>query len=354
MKRKFTVLMLCLAMIFVCSCQNGGSDDLASGPSLVSVSFDISSYGPSYAVSVEGGRGSVSSVYYTATPQWAGSENAYGKRDAWTQVTAFGGTTGTIGLFQQGQWTFDIQVRSAKGAVLYTGTKTAYVNASGTPVVFDVTPAFDGTMKGTITVDVDANRVVASGDKLVISYGSVANRATATGTITVEPNELEPSGSSTVTKADFDIKTIDNLAAGMYWVKLEYKNGDNTVGAAALDVTVDGGETAAITGTLDYGLFQNASLSVNGLAVLNLTLAAKNNSEEAVTQIAKNQTVTFTCTATPADGAAYQWYINGALMPGNAATYSWTPSAAQFANIACSVTRGKIAMSINMDFTVTD
>lgn len=341
--------MLCLAMIFVCSCQNGGSDDLASGPSLVSVSFDISSNGPSYAVSSSGGRGSVSSVYYKARPQWAGSENAYGKRDAWTPVTAFGGTTGTIGLFQQGQWTFDIQVRSAKGAVLYTGTETAYVNASGTPVVFDVTPAFDGTMKGTITVDVDANRVVPSGDKLVISYGSVEDTANAIETITVAPN-----GSSTETKADFDKETIDNLAAGMYWVILEYKNGDNPVGSAPLYVTVDGGETVAITGTLDYGLFQNASLSVNGLAVLNLTLAAKNNSEEAVTQIAKNQTVKFTCTATPADGAAYQWYINGALMPGNAATYSWTPSAAQFANIACSVTRGKIAMSINMDFTVTD
>ena len=349
MKRKFTVLMLCLAMIFVCSCQNGGSDDLASGPSLVSVSFDISSYGPDRTVSVTGGRGSVSSVYYMATPEWAGSENAYGKRDAWTQVTDFGGTTGTIGLFQQGLWTFDIQVRSAKGAVLYTGTKTAYVNASGTPVVFDVTPAFDGTMKGTITVDVDATRVVASGDKLVISYGSVADRVNATETITVNPN-----GSSTAIKADFDIKTINNLAAGMYWVKLEYKNGDNTVGAAALDVTVDGGETAAITGTLDYGQFQNASLSVNGLAMLELTLEAKNNSAVSVTQIAENQTVTFTCTATPSDGATYQWYINGALMPGNAATYSWTPTEAQFANIACSVTRGKIAMSINMDFTVTD
>lgn len=349
MKRKFTVLMLCLAMIFVCSCQNGGSDDLASGPSLVSVSFDISSYGPDRTVSVTGGRGTVSTVYYKATPQWAGSENAYGKRDAWTPVTAFGGTTGTIGLFQQGQWRFDIQVRSANNAVLYTGTETAYVNASGTPVVFDVTPAFDGTMPGTITVDVDATRVVASGDKLVISYGSVADRVNATETITVNPN-----GSSTVTKADFDIKTINNLAAGMYWVKLEYKNGDNTVGAAALDVTVDGGETAAITGTLDYGQFQNASLSVNGLAMLELTLEAKNNSAVSVTQIVENQTVTFTCTATPSDGATYQWYINGALMPGNAATYSWTPTEAQFANIACSVTRGKIAMSINMDFTVTD
>ncbi len=341
--------MLCLAMIFVCSCQNGGSDDLASGPSLVSVSFDISSYGPDRTVSLSGGRGSVSSVYYKATPQWTGSENAYGKIGDWTQVAAFEGTTGTIGLFQQGQWTFDIQVRSAKGAVLYTGTETAYVNASGTPVVFDVASAFDDTMKGTITVDVDATRVVASGDKLLISYGSVDDRADADDTITVVPN-----GSSTETKADFDKETIDNLAAGMYWVKLEYKNGDNTVGAAALDVTVDGGETAAITGTLDYGLFQNASLSVNGLAVLNLTLAAKNNSDEAVTQIAKNQTVTFTCTATPADGATYQWYINGALMPGNEATYSWTPSAAQFANIACSVTSGNIAKSISMDFTVTD
>ncbi len=341
--------MLCLAMIFVCSCQNGGSDDLASGPSLVSVSFDISSYGPSYAVSVTGGRGSVSSIYYKATPQWAGSENAYGKRDAWTQVTEFGGTTGTIGLFQQGQWTFDIQVRSAKGAVLYTGTETAYVNASGTPVVFDVSPAFDDTMKGTITVDVDAKRVVASGDKLVISYGSVEDTANAIETITVVPN-----GSSTAEKADFDKETIDNLAAGMYWVNLEYKNGDNPVGTVPLYVTVDGGETAAITGTLDYGLFQTPSLSVNGLAVLTLTLAAKNNSDEAVTQIAKNQTVTFTCTAVPADGATYQWFINGAPMPGNEATYSWTPSAAQFANIACGVTSGNIAMSINMDFTVTD
>lgn len=348
MKRKFTILMLCLAMIFVCSCQNGGSDDLASGPSLVSVSFDISSYGPSYAVSVTGGRGTVSTVYYKADPEWTDGD-AYGKVTEWAQADSFSNTSGTLGLFQQGQWKFDIEVRSANGAVLYTGTKTAYVNASGTPVEFDVEPAFDDTMKGKITVDVTANRVVASGDKLVITYGPTSNRASGT-TINADPN----GSSSTATVADFDVQTINNLVAGTYWVKLEYKNGDNTVGAAALDVTVDGGETAAITGTLDYGLFQNASLSVNGLAVLELTLVAKNNSDAAVIQIAKNQTVTFTCTATPADGAAYQWYINGALMPGNEATYSWTPSAAQFANIACSVTSGKIAKSISMDFTVTD
>lgn len=352
MKKSLGVLfVLWLAMVFVCSCQNGtGSDDIASGPSLVSVSFDINSYGPSYAVSVAGGRGTVSTVYYTATPKW--TDDAYGKVTEPTRADSFSNSSGILGLFAQGQWKFDIEVRSANDAVLYTGTKTAYVNASGTPVQFDVEPAFDG--EGTITVDVDATRVVASGDKLVISYGTVDDRANADGTITVEPDELEPSGSSTATKADFDTKTIGNLPAGMYWVKLEYKNGDNTVGAAALDVTVDGGETAAITGTLDYGLFQNASLSVNGLAVLNLTLAAKNNSEEAVTQIAKNQTVTFTCTATPPDDATYQWYINGALMPGDAPTYSWTPSAAQFINIACSVTSGNIAKSISMDFTVTD
>lgn len=343
-------LVLCLAMMFVCSCQNGDSAADVAGGALykVNLSVELPADGPQRTISVSGGSVSGELTYwYKATPNWT-NDAVVGKVAEFTQITSY--TEGKdLGYFQQGQWTFDIQVRSAKGAVLYTGTETAYVNASGTPVVFDVAPAFDDTMPGTITVDVDATRVVASGDKLVISYGSVANRATATETITVAPN-----GSSTETKADFDKETIDGLAAGMYWVKLEYKNGDNTVGAATLDVTVDGGETAAITGTLDYGHFQNASLSVNGLAVLELTLAAKNNSDEAVTEIVENQTVKFTCTATPSDGAAYQWYINGALMPGNEATYSWTPSEAQFANIACAVTRGNIAMSINMDFTVTE
>lgn len=348
MKRKFTVLMLCLAMIFVCSCQNsGGSDDLASGPSLVSVSFDIDSYGPSYAVSVAGGRGTVSDVYYKANPKWTNGD-AYGKVTEWTEADLFSGSEGTLGLFAQGQWQFDIQVRSENGAVLYTGTKTEYINAGNHALTFNVTPAFDGT--GSITVDVTANRVVASGDKLVITYGPTSDRDVESDTTTTL-DDVVPNGSSTATVADFDVQTINNLAAGMYWVKLEYKNGASVVGAATVDLTLDGGETAAISGTINYGEFQTTTLTINGLKTLQLEFA----SNPAGSEVESDESVTFTCSATPSNGSSYQWYVNGVLQTGKTEpTFTWTPSEAQYANISCSVVNGSIAASVSKDFTVIE
>lgn len=336
-------LVLCLAMMFVCSCQDGDSAADVAGGALykVNLSVELPADGPQRSISVSGGSVSAGLTYwYKATPLWTwpGSENAPGKTNGFVQIADYAAEK-DLGYFQQGQWTFDVQVKSGVN-VVYAGSTTVYINAANTPVAVTVSRGGAGVGKGIIAFDtITAARVNAdlASNKVLMEYGLVGQAKTADQTVTCASDS--PSLS-------FEIADVENLAAGNYWVKLTYLNNTSVVGSAIVNFTLDAGHTATVSGNLEEGEFQTALITINGIS--SLTLSEITNSVSA-------GVVTFTCTATPADGAAYQWYINGEKVnDATESSYAWSPDAKQNASITCTVTRGNIVASKSITYRVTE
>lgn len=332
-------LVLCLAMMFVCSCQNGDSAADVAGGALykVNLSVELPADGPQRTISVSGGSVSGELTYwYKATPNWT-NDAVVGKVAEFTQITSY--TEGKdLGYFQQGQWTFDVQVKSGVN-VVYTGTTTVYINAANTPVAVTVTRGGAGVGTGTIAFDtITAARVNAdlASNKVLMEYGLVGQAKTADQTVTC---------ASDVQNLSFEITDI-TPAAGNYWVKLTYLNNTSVVGSAIVNFTLDAGHTATIAGNLEEGYHQIGLITINGISSLSLS-----EIESDVT----DGVVTFTCTATPADGATYQWFVNGEKVNGEtASTFEWEPDAYQNASITCTATRGNIVVSKSITHQVTE
>lgn len=337
-KNLFVLFVLCLSILFVCSCQNGDSTaDVAAALYKVNLSVELPADGPQRTISVSGGSVSAGLTYwYKATPQWANSENAFGKTD-FVQIADYAAGM-ELGYFQQGQWKFDVQVKSGEN-VVYAGATTVYINAEDTPVAVTVSRGGEGVGKGKIAFDtITAARVNATlgHNKVLMEYGLVGEAATADQTVTCADDS--PSLS-------FEIADVENLAAGNYWVKLTYLNDTAEVGSAIVNFTLDAGQTATISGNLEEGVFQTALITINGISSLTLS---------EITSTVNAGVVTFTCTATPDDGAAYQWYINGEKVnDATSSSYAWSPVAKQNASITCTATRGNIVASKSITYQVT-
>ncbi len=339
-KNLFVLFVLCLSILFVCSCQNGDSTTDVAGSALykVNLSVELPADGPQRTISVSGGSVSGELTYwYKATPQWAGSENAFGKTAEFVEIEDYAAEK-DLGYFQQGQWTFDVQVKSGEN-VVYAGATTVYINAEDTPVAVTVSRGGEGVGTGKIAFDtITAARVNATleHNKVLMEYGLVGQVKTADQTVTCASDS--PSLS-------FEIADVEDLAAGNYWVKLTYLNDTAEVGSAIVNFTLDAGQTATISGNLEEGEFQTALITINGIS--SLTLSDISSSVTA-------GVVTFNCTATPADGAAYQWYINGEKVnDATSSSYAWSPDAYQNASITCTATRGNIVASKSITYQVT-
>ncbi len=345
MKKNLIVLLLCMAMIFVCSCQNGtGSDDIAGGALYkVNLSVELPADGPQRTISVSGGSVSGELTYwYKATPNWT-NENVFGKTAGFVEIEDYAAEK-DLGYFQQGQWTFDVQVKSGAN-VVYTGAATTvYINAANTPVEVTVTRGGAGVGTGTIAFDtITAAKInpTLNLNKVLMEYGLVGQDAD------LETNQTKTCAADSPSLS-FEIDDVEGLAAGNYWVKLTYLNNTAEVGSAIVNFTLDAGQTATISGNLVEGEFQTALITINGISS-SFTLSEIESSVDA-------GVVTFTCTATPAGETTYQWYINGDAV-GSATTvpsYEWSPTAYQNASITCTATRGNIVVSKSITYQVTE
>lgn len=351
MKKSLGVLfVLWLAMVFVCSCQNGvGTDDTAGSVAVykVNLSVELPADGPQRTISVSGGSNLAGYTYlYEARPQWDDSENAaFGKTNGFVNIENYAAGK-DLGYFQQGQWTFNVAVKSGE-IVVYEGSETVYINAANTTVEVDVTR---GAEKGKIAFgEITAARVnpTLASNKVLMEYGLFGSSSVIA--------EQEVTCASDSQNLSFVIAPVNNLAAGNYWVKLTYLNDpspDNStlddaseVGSAIVNFTLDAGQTATVSGNLEEGVFQTALITLNGISSLSLT---------DITSSVTSGVVTFTCTATPADGAEYQWYINGKKVNGaTSSSYAWSPDAKQNASITCTATRGHIVASKVITYQVT-
>lgn len=350
---------LLLALMTVCSCENGGNPYIQEGP-VYRVGLSVNSAdgilgpGPLRNISVSGlsvHDPASYKYYFRALPQWAGSENAYGIISEFTLIENY--TAGKeLGYFSQGQWLFEIQVKKTEsGPVIYTGSNKLYVNAPDTSVSVTVTRGGESELKSTVTVSgLTANRVAGSGDSVEIKYGLTSDHETPLGTVS-----LNAAAGSTATTAMFDAHSVTELNPGSYWFTFVYKNGIIPVGGASVSFTLDGGESVTLSGDLNYAVFQAALLTINGVSALDVSLSATNSNSEPVTQIERGNPVTFTCTANPSDGASYMWYVNGIYQSGApGSVFEWLPTQEQFSNIACSVTQGTVSVSTGVNISVTN
>lgn len=350
MKKNLIVLLLCLSILFVCSCQNGtGSDDIAGGALYkVNLSVELPADGPQRTISVSGGSVAAGDLtyWYKATPNWTNGD-AFGKVAEFTQIADYAAET-ELGPFQQGQWKFDVQVKKAiiqdetiiGYNVIYEGSVTEYINAPDKAVIVVVDRDGTNVAKGTIDFgEIKAARVnpTLNLNKVVMEYGIVGESAIGDPTTVTCASDIQD--------LSFNIADITNLAAGNYWVKLTYKNGDAVIGSSYYAFTLEGGETAAVTGNLVEGEFQTALITINGISSLSLT---------EITNSVSAGVVTFTCTATPSADTTYQWYINGEKVVGaTESSYAWSPDAKQNASITCTATHGNIVASKSITYQVT-
>ena len=361
MKKRMTVfLFLCLAMMFVCSCQNGDSTADVAGGALykVNLSVELPADGPQRTISVNGGSVTGELTYwYKATPNWTAGD-AYGKTYEIVNDESVHGFVQIedyeyeeerdLGYFQQGQWTFDVQVRKAS-TVIYAGSTTVYINAEETPVEVDVTRGGAGVGTGTIAFgEITAARVNATLNlnKVVMEYGLVGQAKAG------EQEVKCPSRDPENYPDDPDLQNLSFViapvspAAGNYWVKLTYYNNTSVVGRSIVNFTLDAGETATIAGTLEEGVFQTALITITGISSLSLSNIIDNE---------RDGVVTFRCEALPADDVTYQWFINGVAVDGATSyEYTWTPTAYQNASITCTATRGNIVASKSITYKVTE
>lgn len=101
-KNLFVLFVLCLSILFVCSCQNGtGSDDIAGGALYkVNLSVELPADGPQRTINVSGGSVSGGLTYwYNATPNWTNGD-AVGKTDGFVNIVDYEAETVLDNLFQ--------------------------------------------------------------------------------------------------------------------------------------------------------------------------------------------------------------------------------------------------------------
>ncbi len=169
------ILILSLALI---GCSDGSS--ATNGPVKVSLAVDSSSGTAEKVVNVTVDT-SVLAYYYSATPLWTSSDftNIQGATDGYVKIPSYSEGV-SIGLFAQGKWHFDVQVKliedgvtEANWKLVYTGSVEQYINADNNTVEVLVSKNTDEN--GFVTIDVikaptvDGDNDGTPSDKLIIS-----------------------------------------------------------------------------------------------------------------------------------------------------------------------------------------
>ena len=320
MKRFFAHILVFLLALILTGCSDGSSD--ASGPVEVSLSVGSSSGVASRIVTVnEAIDTSKLAYYYSASPLWTADEfaSAKGTTDGFQRIPTFSNGM-SLGLFAQGKWHFEVVVKLIDAEVaesdwilVYSGNVDQYVSAASSVVAVPVTKNREAN--GAVTISVKAPTVDEDYDNLSITYEGTASGSIAAGNI----NTSRSDGYTTFTVA----KT--SLRSGEYTFFLTYNDGTSDVGGAVVSLNITPGMTAAISGTVEAGIWQNETVALTGVHSFGIQLTAANNKIE----IPKNGSLVYTCAKTPGslDIATYAWYVNGVLQNGQtSSTYTLTAS----------------------------
>lgn len=329
MKRFFAyILILFLALSFT-GCSDGES---GNGPVEVSLAVGSSSGTASRVVTVkETIDTSKLAYYYSASPLWTANEfaSAQGATDGFQRILSFSNGM-SLGLFAQGKWHFEVvvklidaEVAESNWTLVYSGSVDQYINADSSIVAVPVTKNTEAN--GAVTITVKAPTVDEDNDNLSITYDG-----TRSGSI--------PAGNIGVSRSDgFTTFTVSKttLLSGEYTFMLTYNDGTGDVGGAVVSVNITPGMTAAISGSVESGLWQNETVALTGLHSFGIQLSAAGNKIE----IRKNESLVYTCTKTPGslDIDTYAWYVNGVLQNGQTAS-TFTLVASRFDCDYCLVT----------------
>lgn len=304
----FVYIFILLIALSLTGCTDSGSSDNDS----VQVSLSVSSDSLNRIVSVDDSVNFSSfSIYYKATPQWTGSDfaSAQGAVASFQKINSYYSGI-SLGYFAQGSWLFEVEARLASDEtiVVFSGSAETYISTGNRNVVINLYRS--STDQGTVSITVLAPSV-SENDVLRIDY-------TGADTGTVDSNDIVISRSGgedrwttfTLTDASFD--------AGLYTFFLTYNNGTADVGGAVVAVNVNAGMSAAITGTVETGVWQEHTMTLTGLNIFSISVTAGNGIEE----IKENGgTVLYTCTKTgELNIRSYQWYVNGAPQAGATGT----------------------------------
>lgn len=324
----FICLLVLILSLALTGCTNGNFD--TSGPVKVSLAVDQSSGTATKVVNVTVDT-SVLKYYYSATPLWTSSDftNIQGATDGYVEIGNY--TTGAdIGLFAQGKWRFDVQVKLADETLVYSGTVEQYINADNTTV--EVLVSANTTVNGFVTINVKAPTVYGDGvgtvsDKLIITY-----EGPVSGSIAEEDIEISHSEGNdrwtTFTVSETELK------AGDYIFFLTYNDGTSDVGGAIKSVSIIPGVTADISGTIETGPWKDETFKLTTGNPLEIKISADK------TEVPKTGSATYTCTKVAGpEITTYSWYVNWELQDGQtASTFTLTASDYESFGDYCTVT----------------
>ena len=278
--------------------------------------------------------------YYKATPKWT-------PRDG---IDIEGVTNGFVQFnpasfsddFSLGKWEFEVEIRSntENKVILYkTGTVSPiYVDANTKVITVSVDKQMNGT--GYVTVDIYAP-TIADDEKVIFYYGKIGAKEIS----------VELTGTK-ITEGDYrnytEFKYIDNntgnklaLPAGIYIFRAEYfyTYKDDTGAVQSVDIEngnmthaeVFGDGDVAITGTIEGNQNTTATLTIDGIKVMGVTVKAvvseSDDTEVLSTDITDGESMVYKAIPTTGklDGSnwityvepdSYQWYVNGDAVSG--------------------------------------
>ncbi len=339
------ILILSLALI---GCSDGSS--ATNGPVKVSLAVDSSSGTAEKVVNVTVDT-SVLAYYYSATPLWTSSDftNIQGATDGYVKIPSYSEGV-SIGLFAQGKWHFDVQVKliedgvtEANWKLVYTGSVEQYINADNNTVEVLVSKNTDEN--GFVTIDVikaptvDGDNDGTPSDKLIISYDGPASGSIAESAISISRS----AGWTTFTVP------ATSLKAGDYIFFLTYNDGTSDVGGAVKAVSIIPGVTTNISGTIESGTWQDETFKLSTGNSLEIEISAADDK----TEIPKNGSLVYTCTKVAGpEITTYSWYVNGVPQEGEtSATFTLTASNyASFGYDYCYVTCVAKAVDSGVEF----
>ncbi len=307
MKSKFYIMAsLLVVLCMLWSCGGSGGSEESSAQNTVAVSFAVSAPNGELnkVISATSSNLLSTAVYqYKATPNWTSEFGTIqGTQADWKD---FDKTTGNVGYFAVGSWTFEVRIMdSTKTYTLYQTQKadtanniaagvTKYVNTSVTaaaPIEILVYKESDG--KGTIAFGGTSTLsapTCGENEKLIATYGKVGGSA-----IGQALNLTKGTAAAGFTPFTGSITNVD---AGVYWVTVTRNDGTNNIGSSTTMVEIYGGKTETISGTVESGKWINTFFDIKGIKTITGTLAT-----EATLPVVKNASPATTAVALKLSG----------------------------------------------------
>ena len=283
MKSKFYIIAsLLVVLCMLWSCGGSGGSEESSAQNTVAVSFAVSAPNGELnkVISATSTDLLSTAVYqYKATPNWTSEFGTIqGTQADWKD---FDKTTGNVGYFAVGSWTFEVRIMdSTKTYTLYQTQKadtanniaagvTKYVNTSVTaaaPIEILVYKESDG--KGTIAFGGTSTLsapTCGENEKLIATYGKVGGSA-----IGQALNLTKGTAAAGFTPFTGSITNVD---AGVYWVTVTRNDGTNNIGSSTTMVEIYGGKTETISGTVESGKWINTFFDIKGIKTITGTIS---------------------------------------------------------------------------------